>query len=136
MSGFVLDASTTMAWCFEDECDERADGILDRLRDSTAHVPAVWPLEVANVLLVAERKHRLSIADSTRFLRLLASLRIRVETTGTSVSWGAILQSARELGLSSYDGAYLELALRNGLSLATRDARLSEAAARTGVSVL
>ena len=67
MDRFVLDNSIVMAWCFEDESDSFADAVLEQLQTKTAIVPAIWPLEVGNVLLVAERRGRLSEADSARF---------------------------------------------------------------------
>ena len=76
---FVIDNSVVMAWCFEDETSQYTDAILDRLEVSTAVVPSIWPLEVGNVLLVAERKKRLSQADSIRFIALLTELPITIE---------------------------------------------------------
>ena len=76
---FVLDNSIVMAWCFEDESDAVADVILESFEQSKAMVPAIWPLEVGNVLLVAERRGRLSEADSVRFLSMLSSLPIHSE---------------------------------------------------------
>ncbi len=133
MSSFVLDCSVTMSWCFEDEADAYSDRVLDASRGARILVPAVWPLEVANVLAVAERRKRLAEADSTRFLELLASLPIRSEETSFGRATGAILSLARELGLSSYNAAYLDLAMRSGVPLATRDRRLMAACRRSGV---
>jgi predicted nucleic acid-binding protein len=72
---FVIDSSVAMAWCFEDEASDATDAVLDRLNEECAVVPAIWPLEVANVLLVAERRGRLSEAQASRFLELLSSCR-------------------------------------------------------------
>jgi predicted nucleic acid-binding protein len=125
-----------MAWCFEDERSEVADVVLDGLKRSEALVPAVWPLEVVNVLLVAERRGRLERADSARFLSLLASLPIVVESMMTARAFGEILALARDMDLSSYDAAYLDLAMREGIPLATFDERLRGAAERAGVPVV
>jgi predicted nucleic acid-binding protein len=75
----VIDTSVTMAWCFEDEADEATDAVLDLLTDDQAVVPFLWQLEVANVLLVAERRKRITEAQATRFLELLGGLPIRIE---------------------------------------------------------
>jgi predicted nucleic acid-binding protein len=79
VSGFVLDVSVTMAWCFEDEATPETWEILDRLQDEGAVVPALWPLEVANVLLLAERRNRTTAAHAGAFIEQLLRLPIRVE---------------------------------------------------------
>jgi len=76
---FVVDNSVVMSWCFKDESNHYADAVLNRLTKATAVVPSIWPLDVVNVLLVAERQKRLSDADSMRFLTLLSQLPIRVD---------------------------------------------------------
>ena len=136
MSRFVLDCSVAMAWCFEDESDGYADAVLDRLDNGTAVVPSHWPLEVANVLLVAERRGRLKEADSTRFLELLGALPIEVDSETPARAFGAILSLGREHGLSSYDAAYLELAMRESVPVASLDQPLRLAAEGSGVSLL
>ena len=134
MSQFVLDCSVTMAWCFEDEADAFADAVMNALsRDNEALVPSIWPLEVANVLLTAERKGRSSAADSNRFLELLQALPVRVDAQTGARAFGPTLAFGRDLGLTAYDAAYLELAVRHGVPLATRDARLKAAGRRSGV---
>jgi hypothetical protein len=70
MNAFVLDGSVTMVWGFEDEADEYAESILDKMPEFQAHVPSLWPLEVANVLLVGERRRRISSADAARFIAM------------------------------------------------------------------
>lgn len=133
---FVLDTSVTMTWCFEDESDTYGDTVLDRLAADGAQVPAVWPLEVANALAVGERRQRLDAARVARFSELLRALPITVEALRLDRALGSILEMAREYQLSSYDASYLELAAREGLPLATRDARLRAAADRIGVLLL
>jgi len=129
----VLDCSVTMAWCFEDECDAYADSVLAALTGAEACVPSIWPVEVANVLLVAERRDRIAAADSARFVKLLADLPIVVDEGGHRRTQGPVLDLGRRTGLSAYDACYLDLAMRLGVPLATRDDRLREAASANGV---
>jgi predicted nucleic acid-binding protein len=137
VSRFVLDCSVAMAWCFEDEADAFADAVLGALEevDSGALVPSIWPLEVANVLVTAERRGRSTPASSNRFLELLRALPVRVDAETGPRAFGQTLAFARDLGLSAYDAAYLELASRQGVPLATRDAKLKAACKRCGVSL-
>ena len=130
---FVLDASVTLAWGFADEADAYVDAVLESLTDAEAVTPAVWPLEVGNALLVAERRDRLSKADSARFLSLLEQLPIAVEQETPGRMLGEIVALAREHGLSTYDASYLDLAMCQGLPLATRDKALRRAALAAGV---
>ena len=132
---FVIDNSVVMAWCFEDETSQYADAILDRLEVSTAVVPSIWPLEVGNVLLVAERNKRLSQADSIRFIALLTELPITIEQEPPERMLKEILALAREHQLSSYDASYLDLAMRKGLPIATLDNGLIAAAKRSQVPI-
>jgi predicted nucleic acid-binding protein len=132
---FVIDNSVVMSWCFKDEISQYADAVLDRLQDSTAFVPSIWPLEVANVLLVAERKKRLREADSVRFITLLSQLPIIVEYERTGRMMYDLLTLARANGLSSYDASYLNLSMRKGIPIATMDNRLIEAAKNTDVQI-
>ncbi len=133
MTRFVLDCSVAMAWCFEDEADAYTDGVLRALTQRTAVVPALWPLEVANVLLVAERRRRLSGADMIRFLDLLAGLPILVDGPLGVHDLAIILPLGRQYHLSAYDAAYLHLAMRERLPLATHDRGLRAAAKVAGV---
>jgi predicted nucleic acid-binding protein len=136
MSAFVLDASTALAWCFEEEETAAATLVLERLRGAEAIVPPLWLLELANGLVVAERRERITRAESTRFLALLRELPIRIDAIATLDVASAALDLARDYGLSAYDAAYLELALRLGKPLATSDERLRSAADRAGVADL
>lgn len=134
MRRFVLDCSITMAWCFEDEADAYSDTVLEALLIGEALVPPVWPLEVANVLAVGERRKRLTPAQSMRFTELLQSLPIVVDADSVQRPVTDILSLARELVISAYDASYLDLAVRSGLPIATRDGGLGTAAARYGVT--
>ena len=133
MNSFVLDASATLAWCFEDERTAPAASVLERLRDQEALVPPLWLLELANGLVVAERRGRITRAESTRFLGLVGELPIRIDQTSTLDLASSVMDLARQYDLSAYDAAYLELALRLGQPLATIDERLRSAADRAGV---
>jgi predicted nucleic acid-binding protein len=130
---FVLDGSVTMVWGFEDEDDEYAEAILDRMPELQAYVPALWHLEVANALLVGERRGRTTPADTARFLAILGTFPITVDDETIARAWSDTMHLARAHHLSAYDAAYLELALRRGLPLATLDDRLEAAAAAVGV---
>jgi predicted nucleic acid-binding protein len=132
---FVVDNSVVMSWCFKDETNNYADTILDKLTESAAVVPSIWPLEVVNVLLVAERQKRLSESDSIRFLTLLSQLPIIVEYERPEMM-KELLALARSNKLSSYDASYLDLAMRKGFPIATLDNRLIVAARRINVPVL
>ena len=132
---FVLDCSTTMAWCFADEASRYADRALEALATSEAIVPSIWSLEVGKVLLVAERHARLAEADSARFLDLLGSLPIRVVERDAAAAFNTVLACGRRFELSTYDAAYLELAMRTGAPLATSDRKLRRACRAAGVGV-
>jgi predicted nucleic acid-binding protein len=131
MTDLVVDCSVTMAWCFEDEADAYCDGVLGALREGVGHAPALWGLEVVNVLLVAERRQRLRRADAHRFLELLHELPIELDHDPPAMD--RLLSMGHEHVLSAYDTAYLDLAMRLGLPLATRDAALQRACERGGV---
>jgi predicted nucleic acid-binding protein len=131
---FVVDASVTLAWCFEDEATSQTEAILDRLSDDTAIVPALWELEVSNVLLLGERRSRLTESQSARFVALLGQLPIHVDSA--SVDMGAVLATGRRHALTAYDAAYLVLAEREGVPLATLDTRLRNAADAVGVILI
>ena len=130
---FVVDNSIVMSWCFEDEGNSYAEAVLESLEAGEAFVPAIWPLEVGNVLLVAERKKRLSQASAVRFLALLGGLPITVEQETPERMLKEIVSLAREHGLSTYDASYLDLAMRLDLPLATQDASLVKAAKKSKV---
>ena len=132
---FVLDASVALAWCFADEGGAYAPEVLEALRGGEAFVPAHWALEVSNGLLVAERKHRITAQEATPVARLLLALPIAVEPHERTRDLTATYRLARTRGFSSYDAAYLELAVRTGVPLATLDGELREAAVAEGVEL-
>lgn len=132
----VLDASVALAWCFPDEQSSLADAVAEELRTDRAVVPGVWPFEVGNALLSAERRGRLEVGDRPRLLELLAALPIDVEPTSLVQALGGITEVAQSSRLSVYDAAYIELALRLRLPLATLDQRLADVALELGVEVL
>ncbi len=125
---FVVDNSIVMAWCFDDEANAYTDSIQNRLIENTAYVPAIWPLEVTNVLLVAERTKRIGRANSGYFITLLSQLPIKVSPTGAESAFHDIISLARQYRLSSYDASYLELAIRKGLPIASLDSAIVRAA--------
>lgn len=131
---FVLDASVTLAWCFEDEATPGTDALLKRLADDVAITPALWELEVINVLLLAERRGRITESQTARFVALLTQLPIHADSVGADL--GAVLAAGRHHKLTAYDAVYLVLAEREGIPLATLDAKLRAAAQAAGVSVL
>lgn len=122
-----------MSWLFKDEADSYSESVLSSLRAQGALVPVIWALEVANVLLTAERRQRVNEAQMAQFTELLVSLPISVLSRTADQTFGATLPLAREHKLSSYDASYLDLALREGLPLATRDQKLRLAARHCGV---
>lgn len=138
MTGFVLDASVTMSWLLGDaRPSDRsyADAVLDALRapDALACVPVTWGLEIANVVARAEARGLVEEAQSEAFLEMLSSTAIRPDDATFARALTDTLHLARRYGLSSYDASYLELALRDGLPLATLDTDLAKAARRAGV---
>ncbi|MEY3204532.1 MAG: hypothetical protein RLZZ21_863 [Planctomycetota bacterium] len=130
---FVLDCSLTVAWFFEDETNSYAQAVEDSLPTAAAIVPTLWPLEVANALLMGERRKRATEAKVTTFLSLLAALPITLDEETASRAWQHSLHLARSHRLSVCDATYLELSLRHGLPLATLDDKLAAAAAAAGV---
>jgi predicted nucleic acid-binding protein len=135
MESLVLDASVTMTWCYPDEQSDFAYRVLDKLEIWQAVVPSLWALEVANALVLGERRQRITPADIARFFELLRGLPIETDVQTVSRALGDTLQLARTHALSAYDAAYLELAMREGLVLATLDGRLKDAAKAVGIKV-
>jgi predicted nucleic acid-binding protein len=135
METLVLDASITMTWCYPDENSGYAYRVLDALEKGHALVPSLWAVEIANAVVVGERRKRLTAADTAQFFELLRGLTIETDMFTASRALGDTLQLARTHGLSAYDATYLELAMRERVVLATLDERLKNAALAVGVSI-
>jgi predicted nucleic acid-binding protein len=135
-TSFVLDASVALSWCFDDERDPGTQALLERLEHDSAVVPGIWPLEVGNALIVAERRGRATAEQTGAVIDLLSQLPIHVEQRGGMANWATLLTLARMTSLSTYDAAYLDLALRTGWPLASCDNRLRQAAEAAGVALL
>jgi predicted nucleic acid-binding protein len=133
---FVADASVVLAWLFENEASPYAESILTQLRGDMLRVPSVWPLEIANVLLAVEGSGRLTRAQLTNSIERLLNLRLAVEDVPLALAVGRIMTIARDEHLTVYDASYLELAMGEGLALATQDEELRAAANRLGVGIL
>lgn len=130
----VLDSSVALSWFFKDEENAYAEAVQDALAVCHAMVPSLWPLEIANILVVGERRKRSTAAQAATWLGYLRLLPIRVDEETAARAWSDTPSLARSHLLSVYDAAYLELALRRGLSLATLDDRLKAAAKAEGVA--
>ena len=132
---FVLDCSVTMSWVFPDEETEETDRLRDSLLAGRAFVPAIWPIDVGNVLRVATSRGRICMDDWARIRTNLEALPIEIDPVSTSRIWGSVLELAHEHRLSVYDAMYLELAVRMRLPLATLDRALAAAGIAAGVEV-
>ena len=130
---FVLDCSVALAWLFPDEATEVTDHLRDSLVEGRAFAPALWPMEVANVLLVATRRGRIDPDEWEQLYAHLEALPIEIDPVSTSRVWGRTLELANAHRLSVDDAMYLELALRMRLPLATLDRTLSEEARLEGL---
>jgi predicted nucleic acid-binding protein len=135
VTSLVIDASVALAWCFDDEASPQTDAILERVKTRGAVVPSLWHLELANVLLLAERRGRTVVGGAAARMELLAQLPIATDTETAVRAWRETLVLARSERLTTYDAAYLELAARRGVPLATKDQELLDAATRIGVQV-
>jgi len=124
----VLDCSVALAWVLPDENQPVADQLLTKLQQQSACVPQLWPLEVGNVLLVAQRRGRMTEAEAGLAITSLRALPLDIDPYTHENALGETIHLARLYGLSLYDATYLELALRKELPLATLDRRLREAA--------
>ncbi len=132
----VLDTSVALGWYFEDERTPALDGLLDRVVEAGAVVPGLWRLEIANGLQSALRRKRIDAAFRDAAIGHLTHLPIAVDPDTAANAWAATLHLADRHGLTLYDAAYLELARRRGLPLATLDGQLRQAAKAQGIVVL
>lgn len=129
----VLDSSVTLSWCFEDEHTPATTTVLEQVTEAGAVVPALWRLEVANALQVAVRRGRIDVAFRDASLSDLALLDIVIDADTDTYAWSTTVRLAERFALTVYDAAYLELAQRRSLPLATLDQPLRTAAQALGV---
>jgi predicted nucleic acid-binding protein len=133
---FVVDNSVALAWCFEDEQTAGIMALLDRVADEGAVAPQLWPIEALNGLLTAERRGRINHEMRLRLAGFLHELPIRIDDETAGRAWTTTAPLAEQHNLTAYDAAYLELAMRRGLPLATGDTALIAAAKSAGVQLL
>jgi len=133
---FVLDSSVALAWVLPDEGNPYADELLERLITEGALVPPIWPLEIGNVLLLALRRGRIRQEEFEAMVERLARLPIEVDIEATDHALAGVLLLAAQLGRTTYDAAYLDLAQRRNLPLATLDKRLRTACDAAKLEVL
>jgi predicted nucleic acid-binding protein len=136
MTGFVIDASSVLSWCFEDEGGPDADALIESVAVQGAAVPGIWSLEIANGLVMGERRGRIKPAESATFVAMIEELPIVADRATGARALHETMSLAREHRLTAYDAAYLELAMRLGLPLATGDRSMRAAAKRAGVALL
>jgi predicted nucleic acid-binding protein len=136
LTAFVLDNSVTMRWCFENTSTPYSENVLEQLLvGQRAHVPVLWLYEVVSVLAKSERIGAISADRVHGFLEDLRSLDITVDDESFAHVLGDVHRLAVTHGLSGYDAAYLELAIRKGLPLATLDEDLQKAAPAAGAAL-
>ena len=133
---FVVDCSIAMAWLFNDEATPKTDALLTRLTAEAALVPAWWFIEITNVLAMAERKGRITPAQSDAFIADLGKLGIERDDEAPRRAFTFLLTLCRRHRLTSYDAIYLDLAVRRNLPLATLDDDLRKAAKKLGIRLL
>lgn len=132
----VVDSSVTLTWCFEDEQTAASLALLEQVVEHGAVAPTVWPLEVLNALVMAERRKRVDAAQRQRLTGFLRDLPIALDAETAAQAWSATVQLAERHRLTVYDAAYLELAQRRGLPLASLDNELRAAAEAVGVALV
>ena len=134
---FVLDCSVTIAWVLRDDSmNEKADLILSMFEGKQAKVPTIWSLEVANVLCLAERQKKITTLEVAEFKEFLFELPIHIDHDTSLKAMGSIYTLAKTEQLTTYDAAYLEIAIRENIPLATFDKALKNAARKNGVALL
>ena len=133
---FVVDNSVALTWCFEDERTPATAALLEQVGKQGGVAPMLWPLEALNGLLVAERRGRLDASRRRRLTGFLRALPITLDAETAPQAWTATARLAERFGLSAYDAAYLELAQRHQLPLASLDRDLRSAATALGLTVL
>jgi predicted nucleic acid-binding protein len=133
---FVVDNSVALAWCFEDEHTQPIMDLLDRVAETGAVAPSLWPLEALNGLLMAERRRRLDTKRRQRLAGFLRDLPVTLDAETADQAWTATARLAERYRLTLYDAAYLELAQRRKLPLATLDQDLIRAGKALGIALL
>ncbi len=133
---FVLDNSVALAWCFEDEQTAPVMALLDRVTETRANAPMLWPLEALNGLLAAERRRRIDGARRLRLMTFLRDLPIILDLDTADRAWEATQTLAERFRLTIYDAAYLEVAQRRRLPLASLDLALNAAAKAMSIPTL
>ncbi len=135
MKGTVIDASVALAWCFPDEASDYADSVLLALEKQTVIVPAIWAVEITNALLVGERRKRIRQPEVRRFVDLMNGLSVVEDGQPFADTVSNVLPLAREYNLSAYDAAYLDVAVRHEIPLATLDGALQKACTLAGIKI-
>jgi predicted nucleic acid-binding protein len=132
----VVDASAALAWFFKDEATVQSYALLDRVKDEGARVPVIWRFEIANGFWSAMRRKRTSVAERDTALAQLSALPISCDFESHARAWTSIVALSDRYDLTPYDASYLELAIRLGAEIATRDAALSAAAKAAGLTTV
>ncbi|MGB7845447.1 MAG: type II toxin-antitoxin system VapC family toxin [Candidatus Acidiferrum sp.] len=132
----AIDASVALSWVLQDEQSPASDGLFESVAKDGAVVPSLWRLEVANALQIAVRRNRINGAYRDGAIQKLSRLPIEVDADTDAQAWGNTLHLADRYRITVYDAAYLELALRHGVPLATLDQDLERAAFESGATVL
>ncbi len=135
MNGIVIDASVALAWCFPDEASDYADFVLLAVENQTVIVPSIWAVEITNALLVGQRRKRIRQPEVRRFIELLKDLSVVEDRQAFADSVSNVLPLAREYDLSAYDAAYLDVAVRHEMPLATLDGALQKACTLAGIKI-
>jgi predicted nucleic acid-binding protein len=137
MATFVLDSSTALSWCFEDEKMASTTALYDAIDNlSTIFVPSLWLLEITNTFALSLKRNRVTEDDVSRYLYALSNLLMSIDPLEDRRTFTSILPLARKHDLTTYDATYLDLARRKKLPLATLDKALQRAAAAEGIEVL
>jgi predicted nucleic acid-binding protein len=135
LNGIAVDASVALAWCFPDEASDYADSVLLAVENQTVIVPAIWAVEITNALLVGERRKRIRQPEVRRFIALMNSLSVVEDGQPFADTVSNVLPLAREYDLSAYDAAYLDVAVRHEIPLATLDGALQKACKAAGINI-
>ena len=136
MSAFILDCSVAIAWCIEDEASAKTDALLERVRDFGACVPQLWGYEFANVMIQAHKRGRLSDTQLFAMFELMEDLPITLTCETDFAAFKDVVTLAQAENLTSYETAYLALAMEKNLPLATLDKALRRSCKNVGVEVL